>query len=162
MKRIALASAAAVAAAAIGLPSATARTAGPRTFTLVEHAGGLSAVDLPPIAASATAPPSRGDMVVFNKPLTTPGGRRAGTLHAVCTVTQPHRSIETAMFQCDGTYVLSRGQLTFSTAARIGSAPKLTVAVTGGTGAYADARGVIVSTEEGDTATDTFRLTQVR
>jgi hypothetical protein len=99
-------------------------------------------------------------MVVFSKRLTTAGGRRAGSLHAVCTVTQPHRSIETATFQCDGTYVLRGGQLAIAAAARIGSARTLTLAVTGGTGVYSGARGVVVSRESGETATDTFRLTR--
>jgi hypothetical protein len=146
MKRIAITSAvaAALAAAAIGLPSATA--AKPHAFTLVEHDGGLSAVDLPPVAASETAPPSRGDLVVFTKRLT---GHRKGTLHAVCTVTRPRGSIETSVFQCEATYALSDGQITAATTGAL-SAAKLTLAITGGTGAYDGASGEIVSSETKD------------
>ena len=160
MNRIVItsAAAAALAAAAIGLPSATARPAAPKSFTLVEHAGGLSFVDLPPVAASQTAPPSRGDLVAFTKRLTTPGGRKAGTLHAVCTVTKPGRSIEISVFQCDGTYALRRGGLTIATAGPIARGGRIALAVTGGTGAYAGAHGEVVSSESGETATDVFRL----
>ena len=157
MRRILIAFAAVAAAAAIGLPAATAQPPHARTFTLVEHAGGLSTVDLPPIADSAAAPPSRGDLVVFAKRLTTPAGKRAGTLRAVCTVTAPRASLESSLFQCDATYVLRDGRLTVATAGAI-SAPKLTLAVTGGTGAYAGARGEIVSRANGDIARDTVRL----
>jgi hypothetical protein len=157
MKRIVIAAAAAVAAAAIGLPAATAHPAKPRTFTLVAHTAGLSAIDLPPVAGSADAPPSPGDLVVFTKRLTTPAGRKAGTLHAVCTVTRPRASIESSLFQCEATYVLRDGRLTAATAGAI-SAPKITLAVTGGTGANSAARGEIVSHENGDSARDTVRL----
>jgi hypothetical protein len=158
MKRLALtATATAALAAAIGLPAATARPAGPRTIELVEHAAALSAVDLPPVASSATSPPSRGDEIVFTKPLTTPNGHKAGTLHAVCTVTRPRRSIETAVYQCEATYVLRKGRITAQTVAPVGTASRLVLAVTGGTGAYAGARGEVVS-KQGETATDTIHL----
>jgi len=150
MKRIAIttAAAAALAAAAISLPTATARPAKPHTFVLVEHDGGLSAVDHPPGAASDSAPPSRGDLVIFTKRLTA-AGKPAGALHAVCTVTRPRRSIETAMFQCDATYVLRQGRITAATVGSLSSG-KLTLAITGGTGAYDGARGEIVSADGKD------------
>jgi hypothetical protein len=147
MKRITIPAAALLAAAAISLPSATAHSAKPRAFTLVEHGGGLSAVDLPPVAASEDAPPSRGDLVVFTKRLT---GYSSGTLHAVCTVTRPRRSIETAVFQCDATYALGNGRITAATVGSLSSG-KLTLAITGGTGAYAGASGQIVSANGKDT-----------
>jgi hypothetical protein len=155
MKRIVLASTAAVAAAAIGLPSATAHPAAARTIKLVEHDAGLSAVDLPPVAASENAPPSRGDLVIFTKRLTTSGGHKAGTMHAVCTVTRPRQSIETAGFQCDATYALRDGRITAATVGSL-SAGKLTLAITGGTGAYERAQGEIVSAD----GKDAVRLAQ--
>jgi hypothetical protein len=152
-----LAATAAVAAAAIGLPQATARPAKPHTIKLVEHQGALSTVDLPPAATSDTSPPSRGDELVFTKRLTQ-GGRNAGTLHAVCTVTQPRASIETAVYQCQATYVLRTGQITAQTVAPVGTASRLVLAVTGGTGAYAGARGEVVSRQGGATASDAIHL----
>jgi hypothetical protein len=143
MKRIVLVAGTALAAAAIGLPTATAHNAAPRSFKLVEHAGSLSAVDLPPVSASHDAPPSAGDMVVLTKRLTTPGGARAGALHAVCTVTRPGAAIETSLFQCDASYVLRHGQLTASMTGKLDR--KVTLAITRGTGAYKGARGQVVS-----------------
>jgi hypothetical protein len=149
MKRIAIVAGAALAATAIGLPSATAHNAGPRVFKLIEHDRSLSAVDLPPVAASHDAPPSAGDMVVFTKRLTTPSGARAGTLHAVCTVTDPGAAIETSVFACDGRYLLRHGQITASMTGRLDR--KVTLAITGGTGVYKRARGEIVNDEGTDT-----------
>jgi hypothetical protein len=94
---------------------------------------------------------------VFTKRLTTPAGSQVGTLHAVCTVTRPRGSIETSLFQCDATYVLGTGRLTAATAGAI-SAPKITLAITGGTGAFAGADGEIVSRQNGGPARDTVRL----
>jgi hypothetical protein len=53
--------------------------------------------------------------------------------------------------------VLRTGRLTAATAGAI-SASKLTLAITGGTGAFAGAGGEIVSRQNGGTACDTVRL----
>lgn len=162
MKRLALltivaATLATVAVATAG--SASGQAQGGRTIQLRESGGGLSAVDLPPRARSRKSPPSRGDMVVFTKRLVTPDAKAAGTLHSVCVVTVPRRSIETATMQCNGTIVLRDGTLAVETALAIGSANVATLAVTGGTGAYEGARGSMVSRESGDGAAgDTIHL----
>jgi hypothetical protein len=167
-KIVAATTVAAVAAAGAGIASGSAepragaaQAGGGQTFELLERSGGLSAVDLPPRARSRRAAPSRGDMVVFTKRVfASSSGGRLGTLHAHCTVTVPGRSIETAVFDCEGTLALRDGKLTFGTSARIGSQRTVTLAVTGGTGAYEGARGSIVSREQGkgDTTTDTVHL----
>jgi len=155
MKRIALAGTAAVAAAAIGLPAATAHNAPSRTLKLVEDAGIISVVDTTPDGSTAAGRPTPGDLVVITHKLTTPGGRKAGSLHVVCTVTSPRRTLETSVFQCDATYVLRNGRITASTASLLGR--KVTLAITGGTGAYDGARGEIVS-RDGQPTVDTIRL----
>ena len=150
MKRLALLAVPAVIAAGVGMSSATAK---PKPFKLVESDLKLTAVDLPPTADSADAPPSRGDMVVFTKKLSTPAGKAAGKLHARCVVTEPRASLETSVFECTGAYVLHGGQLTIALTAPLAS-DDLRVAVTGGTGDYAGARGEIVA--HGDT--DSVRI----
>ena len=87
-----------------------------------------------------------------------PEATKAGTLHAVCTVTKPGRSIETSVFQCDSAYVLRAGRVTIAAAGPIARGGRIALAVTGGTGAYAGAHGEVVSSESGETATDVFRL----
>jgi hypothetical protein len=48
-------------------------------------------------------------------------------------VTRPRQSIETAVFQCDATYVLGNGSITAATVGSLSSG-KLVLAITGGTG----------------------------
>jgi hypothetical protein len=148
MKRLALLAVPAVVAAGVGLSSAS---AAPKPFKLVESDLQLSVVDLPPASDSENAPPSRGDMVVFTKKLSIPGGKPAGRLHVRCAVTEPRSSIETAIFECTGAYVLRDGQLSIALTAPIGGSENHRIAVTGGTGAYAGARGEIVTRGADDT-----------
>ena len=159
MPRLALLAVPAAAALAVaGLSTAAAAPSKARTFSVLESNLQLSAIDLPPTQGTESDPPSRGDMVVFTKRLSTPSGKRAGLMHVVCTVTVPRPSLETSLFQCDGTYALRGGTLAISHGGPI-SARTLRLAVTGGTGAYAGARGTIVSQAgSGDEARDTVRL----
>jgi len=53
------------------------------------------------------------------------------------------------MFRCDATYVLRQGRITAATVGSLSSG-KLTLAITGGTGAYDGARGEIVSADGKD------------
>ena len=160
MKRLALSLAVACVAAAGGLASANARPAAihHRTFKLTEHDGPFHFVDLPPQNGPGRTV-SAGDLVILTNPLTGRDGARAGTLHAVCTVTDPRSSVETAIFQCNGSYVLRRGTLAVSAIGPVAGASTLRIAVTGGTGAYAGARGTVVSHRgRSGSRTDTVRL----
>ena len=54
---------------------------------------------------------------------------------------------------CQATYALSNGTVVAAGVARIGGSAPVTVAVTGGTGAYAGARGTLTSSNGRDTLT---------
>jgi hypothetical protein len=145
MKRLALLAVPAV--AALGLSSAS---AAPKPFKLLESDLKVTAVDLPPASASRNAPPSVGDLVVFTKALSAPGGKRMGKLHVRCAVTVPRASIEVSLFECTGAFVLRGGELSMAYTGSL-AAERLRIAVTGGTGRYAGARGEIVSRDDTDT-----------
>lgn len=162
MKRLTLSLAVACAVAAVATASADARPAAvhPRTFTLVEHDGPFSFVDLPPVQNGVGRSVTPGDLLILTNPLTRPDGSKAGTLHAACTVIDARTSVDTATFHCNGSYVLRRGALALSTTGPVASAPTLRLAVTGGTGAYAGAHGTVVSRvgRDAGTRSDTVRL----
>ena len=161
MKRLTLSLAVACAVVATGIASADGRPAAVHghTFTLVEHDGPFSFVDLPPQNGNGRGV-TAGDLLVLTNPLTRPDGSTAGTLHAACTVIDARTSIDTAILHCNGSYVLRHGTLALSTTGAVASAPTLSLAVTGGTGAYAGARGTVVSRQghEAGTRADTVRL----
>ena len=162
MKRLTLSLAVVCAVAAAGIASADGRPAAAhhRTFTLIEHEGPFSFVDLPPVQNRGDRSVTAGDLLVLPNPLTRPDGSKAGTLYAACTVIDARTSVDTAIFHCSGSYVLRRGTLVLSATGAVASAPTLNLAITGGTGAYARARGTVVSRvgEEAGTRTDTVRL----
>jgi hypothetical protein len=161
MKRLTLSLAVVCAVAAAGIASADGRpaAANPQNFTLVEHEGPFSFVDLPPVNGPGTSV-TPGDLLVLTNPLTHPDGSKAGTLYAACTVIDARTSVDTAIFHCNASYVLRHGTLALSTTGPVASAPTLRLAVTGGTGAYAGARGTVVSRvgQEAGTRADAVRL----
>lgn len=132
---------AAVAGAAAGGTPAQARQtrAGTeRTLHLVEKGGGLSVVDNPP-KAKHQFDFSPGDIVVVTRDVFEASGNRAGSLRLVCVAT-------TATTQhCSGTETLPGG--TLELAGVSSPAPSTTVAVLGGTGTYAGARGSSLSAD---------------
>jgi hypothetical protein len=140
----------ALAAIPAGLALGDSPAPGPRTIKLKERGGSLKALDLPPRARTAHSPASPGDEVVFTRSLTSADGRAAGTFHAVCVVTKPHGGIETSLYQCSGTYVLTDGTLALDFAGSL-SGQSRTFAITGGTGNYAGARGTVASVGGTDT-----------
>jgi hypothetical protein len=73
-------------------------------------------------------------------------GKRVGTGYLSCGVTRRARNTEGAIFQCSGTHKLRDGTLKLSGVAKLATARVITVAVTGGTGAYAGASGELVKT----------------
>ena len=150
----------AVGVAGIALADGRSAAVAAQTFTLVEHDGPFSFVDLPPVQSGPGRSVTPGDLLVLTNPLTRPGGAKAGRLYAACTVIDARTSIDDAILHCNGSYVLPRGTLALSTTEPVASAPTLRLAVTGGTGAYAGARGTVVSRagREAGTRTDTVRL----
>jgi hypothetical protein len=90
----------------------------------------------------------RGDLIVFTNPLADASGKVVGRLHVSCTTTVGARDFRNSVLTCHGVMVLRGGTLTVQALVRL-SAPTTTGAVTGGTGAYANARGTLVSKSVG-------------
>ena len=116
--------------------AAHAQSSGPRTLHLVEKGGGITFVDNAP-KAKHPYDFSAGDIVVVNRNLYTRTGGRSGSLRLVCVATDPTTQ------QCNGTETLPGG--TLEVAGISSPAPSTQVAVIGGTGTYAGARGTSVS-----------------
>jgi hypothetical protein len=87
-----------------------------------------------------------GDVIVFTNPLVDEAGRRVGRLYADCITTLGARDFRRSTTTCTGVMVLPAGTLTLQANSRPG-VPTTVGAVTGGTGDYANARGVFVSND---------------
>jgi Dirigent-like protein len=87
-----------------------------------------------------------GDVIVFTNPVADGAGRAVGTLYANCTTTKGARDFRRSTTTCTGVVALRDGTLTVQGNNRPGVATT-TGAVTGGTGSYANARGVFVAND---------------
>lgn len=132
---------------------------GPSTITFKEPEKGSTFhfIDNPPKSKHGHGSPtiSAGDVLVFQNPLTV-SGKQIGHLEATCTATKSSKDFEKADFQCQGTYVFANGTLTAS--ALIGK--NVEGAITGGTGAYAGARGTFKAVEKKHVSTVTITLVE--
>ncbi|MDP1846496.1 MAG: hypothetical protein Q8K79_01790 [Solirubrobacteraceae bacterium] len=99
-----------------------------------------------------------GDLIVFTSPLADSAGRRVGRIHVGCVTTVGSSNFEKSNATCSGSMVTAQGTLTLQAMTSPGVA-RTVGAVTGGTGAYANARGTFTSVEgrNGDSA-DTITL----
>jgi hypothetical protein len=156
----------ATAALAIAVPGGSAQTPGSQTVTFYEPAesGSFAIVDNAPRSpvrnpANRRYRFSAGDELVFSSHLLDrAGGTRQGTLYVKATVVSGRtianvKALGTGVFELnDGSQIVATG--TF----RLGSGD-VRLAVTGGTGTYAGARGVLVSTTNpDDSSVDTITL----
>ena len=151
----------AVAVMAIGgvafVASSGAQAPGPQTLVLKETEGKGRYIDEKPLSKRG-GNPSIGDSFAFSNFLSDSAGKRVGKLQAVCTIVEVSRN---AMGQlCNGVAKLSDGDLLLEAAFTEGrnGAPAIKGAITGGTGAYANARGTFTSVGE-EVSTDTFVFT---
>jgi hypothetical protein len=149
--------AAAVGAAVVAGSGASAQTpTAARTVTFTElDKGDLHAlVDLPPKSHAKGEPiVSRGDQLVYSTPLQAATGK--GKLYARCAAVTT-ATLFKARFACDGFFTLPDGTMTFQTLITI---PKGQYGViTGGTGAYANARGTFTAKGSKIGAVDTITL----
>jgi hypothetical protein len=130
-----------VAAVAIATSSSGAQQGNPRavpsgTVRFVEREGSMTNIDGGPKGTSV------GDSVVFSRPLLARSdNKRIGTLRVVCVTTQP----KTFTIECHGTYFLPGGTIEAQAGLKDERSPTLHIAVVGGTGKYAGARGAIAS-----------------
>jgi hypothetical protein len=144
MKRTAVGLAAVAAlGVAVVIPSAG-QSQAPRTITLESHTKSVKVVDLPPRGKS-----SAGDLVMAISALRNADGTRAGTEYLSCNLTGRARTFESANYQCSSTHKLRDGTITYAGHVRLADR-EVTVAVTGGTGAYDGASGHLVNTSTGN------------
>ncbi|MGH2901529.1 MAG: hypothetical protein ACRDMZ_22830, partial [Solirubrobacteraceae bacterium] len=94
-----------------------------------------------------------GDLIVFANPLADAAGRPVGRLHIQCVTTTGAANFLRSKVTCNGVMVLVNGTLTLQAIVGPGS-PTTTAAITGGTGVYANARGVLIYRERKDGGSD--------
>jgi hypothetical protein len=111
---------------------------------LVEKDKVFHVVDNPPLGGQ-NKPPSIGDQAAFTSELLTRSGKHAGMLHATCTVTSGGKH---TVMTCIGTFGLKGGQL--AGMATLGEAKTDRIAIVGGTGIFAGARGEATSVSRGE------------
>ena len=126
---------------AVAAPGPDAQLAAGRRLRLVEVQKGSEQLDL---GKKGFSP---GDRQTINSDVLTPAGKKVGRLDDDCAITQTGKAPEAV---CTFVITLARGELTGSFAQSLaGSDAGKRQAITGGSGAYAGARGEIVAGEEG-------------
>jgi hypothetical protein len=98
----------------------------------------------PAVVDTGTPGPSAGDVVVVRDALLP-----NGTLNQVCTLVHVSGGLFTSDYECAGSITLADGTITME-GPFVPAAAEQTAAITGGTGAYANARGEIVVRAEAD------------
>jgi hypothetical protein len=125
--------------------SASADAAAPRTLTVRETERGGTFVHIRNTKGASRRSNLAGDVIVFTNPVVDAAGRRIGKTSVSCTTTTGSRNFMKSALTCHGITELPDGSLMMQ-AIVAPNAPTTTGAVTGGTGAYANARGVFTST----------------
>jgi hypothetical protein len=144
-----LASAAAITTTALVLTAGgQAQQPAGQTLVLRNSAMKIANVDVPPLVRSKRSPETPGDEVIASSKVS---GAASGARYLVCLAAKQGKSVETALYSCQVTYNLANGSITAAGVARIEPSPPIVVAVTGGTGAYAGARGTLTVTADRDT-----------
>ena len=147
----------ATAGAATALPGASAQAPTSRTLTLKELDKGGKFTHVRNTRARTERSNALGDLIVFTNPLADASGAKVGKLHASCTTTVGARNFMNSTITCAGVLALRDGTLTVQVVTSPGAGTS-TGAVTGGTGAYANARGVLVSRVSANGSDDTITL----
>jgi hypothetical protein len=148
---------AAVIGAAIGLSNATAQAPTTRTLTVKELDKGSTFPHIRNTKPASRQANSLGDLIVFTNPIADASGTHVGTLHATCTTTVGSRSFPRSTVTCAAVMAMRDGTLTLQGNIAL-SSQTATASVTGGTGAYANAHGVLVSRQTSTGSEDTLTL----
>ena len=136
---------------------ASAQDPAARTLTFKETERGATFVHIRNTKAKPRTANRQGDLLAFTNPLVDAGGASIGKLAMSCVTTTGARDFRNSILSCSGVIALRDGTLTVQAQLAM-SAPVVTGAVTGGTGAYANARGVFVSEPVSGGAQDTITL----
>lgn len=137
----------AAAAAGLGLrSSASAQAPGATTLTFTELEKGSTFKHIRNTKTRNQRANLLGDLIVFTSPVADSAGKRVGRIHVQCVTTTGSSNFEKSRLTCSGAMALAQGTLTLQAMTSPGT-PTTTGAVTGGTGAYANARGTFTSVE---------------
>ena len=156
MSRI-LAAVALAALAAVALVGPGASAQGGRTITFTELEKGSTFKHVRNTKPKSGQSNLLGDVIVFTNRIADSSGKVIGKNHAVCATTVGARSFPKSVITCQGSVVLGDGTMTWQGAFKVGGSTS-TSAITGGTGAYANARGVVVSKQDSKGTHDTITL----
>jgi hypothetical protein len=133
-------------AAVAGLRSSASAQAPPgRTLTFTELERGSTFTHIRNTKRAPQQSNLQGDVLAFTNPLEDAAGARVGKSSVTCITTTGARNFLKSTMTCAGVITLRDGTLTLQ-GNTIPRSRTTTVAVTGGTGAYANARGVYVTT----------------
>lgn len=151
---------AATAAAAVALPAlGGAQSGAEEVITVQERVLRINVADVPPRARGERGPVSQGDRITTVQSLHDAGGARVGTLTTDCVAMGRPAPIFRVQLQCQVVYRLGADQLTAAGVFRL--SPGARLAITGGTGRFTGARGVVesVAPARGFDSADTIRIT---
>ena len=139
-KLVLAATVAAVASVAVALPALTAAqtSAEQRTITVQEKVVDIAKDDVAPKSRSKV---SLGDRLITRQALFDANKKRLGTLFTDCSGVGPTKPIFGATLQCLVTYRFADGQIMAAGTTRLTDGEP--IALIGGTGAYAGARGSV-------------------
>jgi len=132
-----------------------------RTFVVIERdtESLFRFIDIPP---RSQTPPfeggrvSAGDGFALHQALRSRGGRRLGSLDAICTASRGGEHFGKAVFVCHGNYGFKRGTLDIE--ARFRESRGVKIGITGGTGVYSGASGHVNSVSRRGKTVDTIHL----
>lgn len=143
----ALAAAVALAVLALGRDTpASAQDPGARVLKLTELERGSTFKHVRNTRSRSQRANLLGDLIVFTNPLADAAGSVVGRVHVECVTTTGSSNFLKSKLTCSGIMTLPGGTLTLQAMTSPGK-PTTNGAITGGTGVYANARGVLVSTE---------------
>ncbi len=145
----------ALAAAILTGPGASAQ--GGRTITITEPDKGATFKHVRNTKTKSRRANSLGDVIAFANRVTDASGQSLGKNHAACVTTVGARDFAKSAISCTGSLVLRDGTMSWQGTFDVG-ASSTTGTITGGTGAYANARGVFVAKQDRNGTQDTITL----
>jgi hypothetical protein len=137
--------------------SASAQDPGTRTLTLRETERGATFTHIRNTKGAKRQSNLAGDVIAFANPVVDAAGKRIGKTSVGCITTTGARNFMKSALTCHGVAELPDGSLMMQ-ATVAPNDPETTGAITGGTGAYANARGVFTSTERDSGSQTTITL----
>jgi hypothetical protein len=132
--------------------SASAQDPSTRTLTLRETERGATFAHIRNTKGASQRSNRAGDVIVFTNPIVDAAGKRIGKTSVSCVTTTGARNFMKSATTCHGVSELRDGSLMMQ--AIVAPDGPTTGAVTGGTGAYANARGVFTS-RDGESGSQT-------